>query len=179
MSTEQQLYNESIEIPSGVKVSLQGSVLKVKGPKGECQKDFSKMKVKLTVKDNAVTVTATNKRRDNYAVSRAVAMHVKNLINGTVNGYRYNLKIVYSHFPIQINIKDNKVKIDNFIGEKFPRYADIVGNAKVRVEGDDVVVEGPCKEGVGQTAANIENATRIKEKDPRVFLDGVFIYAKA
>ncbi|MCL4343986.1 MAG: 50S ribosomal protein L6 [Nitrososphaerota archaeon] len=179
MSTEQKFYSESIEVPSGVKASLQGSTLKVKGPKGECQKDFSKMKVRLDVKEKAVTVTATSKRRDNYAVTRAVAMHVKNLINGTVSGYSYSLKIVYSHFPIQINIKDNKVKIDNFIGEKFPRYADIVGNTKVRIEGDDVIVEGPCKEGVGQTAANIENATRIKEKDPRVFLDGVFIYAKA
>ncbi|MEM0123055.1 MAG: 50S ribosomal protein L6 [Conexivisphaerales archaeon] len=179
MSTKRQFYSENVELSSGVTASLQGSILKIIGPNGECQKDFGKMKVRLTVKENVVTVFATNKRRDNYAVTRAVAMHVKNLINGVVSGYRYNLKVVYSHFPIQINIKDNKIKIDNFIGEKFPRYADIVGNTKVRVEGDDIIVEGPCKEGVGQTAANIENATRIKEKDPRVFLDGVFIYEKA
>jgi len=178
MSTEQ-VYSESIEVPAGIKVTLEGSVLKVKGPKRECQKDFGKMKVKISVNEKFIAVTATSKRRDNYAVTRAVAMHVKNLINGTVNGYKYSLKIVYSHFPIQISIKENRVKIDNFIGEKFPRYADIVGNTKVRLEGDDVIVEGPCKESVGQTAANIENATRIKEKDPRVFLDGVFIYAKA
>ncbi len=178
MSTERKLYSESVKIPSGVKASLEGSVLKVKGPKGECQKDFSKMKVKLEVNGDSIVVKAMSKRRDNYAVARAVVMHIKNLINGAINGYAYRLKIVYSHFPIQISIKGNTVKIDNFIGEKFPRYAAIVGSTKVRVEGDDIVVEGPCKEDVGQTAANIETATRIKEKDPRVFLDGVYIYAK-
>ena len=178
MSIERQLYSESIKIPDGVNVRLEGSVLKVKGPKGECQKDFSKMKVRLAINGDSVMVTAMSKRRDNYAVARAVASHVKNLINGVINGYTYRLKIVYSHFPIQISVKGNTVKIENFMGEKFPRYATIVGSAKVRVEGDDVVVEGPCKEEVGQTAANIEMATRIKEKDPRVFLDGVYIYAK-
>ena len=68
--------------------------------------------------------------------------------------------------------------IKNFTGERGVRVAKIVGDTKVRVEGDDVIVQGINIEDVGQTAANIEQATRVKEKDPRVFLDGIYIYER-
>ncbi len=183
MSTEtvtQKLYSEEIQIPEGVTVALEGKKLKVKGPKGECEKDFSKMKVDIKVDGNRVIVSSIKKRKDYYAVARAVVKHVKNLIEGVQKGYTYKLKIVYSHFPIQVKVEKGQVRIENFIGERFPRFAKIVGsNTKVTVQGDDVIVEGPCKEAVGQTAGNIENATRIKYKDPRVFLDGVYIYERS
>ncbi len=183
MSTEtlkQTMYSEEIIIPEGVTAQLEGKKLKVKGPKGECEKDFSKMKVNIEINGNKIVVSSVKKRRDYYAVAKAVVKHIKNLIDGVQRGYVYKLKIVYSHFPIQVKIEKDKVRIDNFVGERFPRFAKIVGsNTKVRVEGDDIIVEGPCKEAVGQTAGNIENATRIKYKDPRVFLDGVYIYERS
>ncbi|MGC9208459.1 MAG: 50S ribosomal protein L6 [Nitrososphaeria archaeon] len=183
MSTEtmtQKLYSEEIEIPEGVIVTLEGKKLKVKGSKGECEKDFSKMKVDIKVDGNKIIVSSIKKRRDYYAVARAVVKHIKNLIEGVQKGYTYKLKIVYSHFPIQIKVEKGQVRIENFIGERYPRFAKIVGsNTKVTVQGEDVIVEGPCKEAVGQTAGNIENATRIKYKDPRVFLDGVYIYERS
>ena len=49
---------------------------------------------------------------------------------------------------------------------------------KVEVTKEDVIVKGIDIEAVGQTAANIEQATKIKEKDLRVFLDGIYIYEK-
>ncbi len=182
MSTEtvkQAVYSEEIALPEGVSAKLEDKKLRVKGPKGECEKDFSKMKVSIEIKGNKIVVTSVKKRRDYYAVAKAVVKHIKNLIEGVQKNYVYKLKIVYSHFPIQVKVEKDKVRIDNFIGERFPRYAKIVGsNTKVTVEGDDVIVEGPCKEAVGQTAGNIENATKIKYKDPRVFLDGVYIYER-
>ncbi|RJS73981.1 50S ribosomal protein L6, partial [Candidatus Bathyarchaeota archaeon] len=83
-----------------------------------------------------------------------------------------------AHFPISVRVKDGYVVIENFLGERSPRYAKIVGDVKISVEQDDVVVKGIDIEKVGQTAANIENATRIKGKDPRVFLDGIYVYQK-
>ncbi len=56
--------------------------------------------------------------------------------------------------------------------------AKIVGACKVAIEGDDVIVKGVSVEDVGQTAANVELATKIKRKDQRIFLDGVYIYQK-
>ncbi|MFP3130083.1 MAG: 50S ribosomal protein L6 [Nitrososphaeria archaeon] len=183
MSTEavkQVLYSEEIQIPKGISVKLENKTLKVKGPKGECEKDFSKMKVNIEVNADKIIVSSVKKRKDYYAVARSVVKHIRNLIEGVQKNYVYKLKIVYSHFPIQVKVEKDRVRIDNFIGERFPRFARIVGsNTKVSVEGDDIIVEGPCKEAVGQTAGNIENATKIKYKDPRVFLDGVYIYERS
>jgi len=91
------------------------------------------------------------------------------------------MKIVYSHFPINVKVMGDKglVVIENFIGERAPRYAKIYGNVKVTVQGDDVVIEGIDINEVSQTAANIQSATKIRNKDPRVFLDGIYVYQKA
>jgi large subunit ribosomal protein L6 len=48
----------------------------------------------------------------------------------------------------------------------------------VKIEPEDIIVEGVNLEDVSQTAANIEQATRIRRKDPRVFLDGIYVYEK-
>jgi len=70
------------------------------------------------------------------------------------------------------------VTIENFTGERSPRIAKIMGDAKVMPKGDDVTVQGINIEDVSQTAANIERATKIKKKDPRVFLDGIYTYER-
>ena len=72
------------------------------------------------------------------------------------------MKIVYSHFPMKVAVKGNVVITDNYLGEKAPRKAAIVGETKVVVKGKDIRIEGIDKEAVGQTAANIENSTTIK-----------------
>jgi len=46
------------------------------------------------------------------------------------------------------------------------------------VKGEDVIVQGLDIEDVSQTAANIERATKVKRKDPRVFLDGIYVYER-
>ena len=101
-----------------------------------------------------------------------------NSIKGVTNGFTYKLKIVYSHFPISVKVKNNIVSIENFTGERSPRIAKIVGNTTVIVTGDDVITSGISIEAVSQTAANIQKATKIKNKDPRVFLDGIFVYER-
>jgi len=48
----------------------------------------------------------------------------------------------------------------------------------VEAKGENVTVSGIDKEKVGQTAANIERATKVKKRDIRVFQDGVYIVSK-
>ena len=107
-----------------------------------------------------------------------ICAHINNMMKGVSKGFTYKLKIVYAHFPISVKVEGDKILIENFLGERAPRVAKIVGNTKVFVKGDDVIVQGINIEEVGQTAANIEQATRIKNKDPRKFLDGIYIYEK-
>ena len=86
--------------------------------------------------------------------------------------------MVFAHFPITVKTMGKQILVENFVGERSPRVADIVGDTKVTVEGDDVIVKGVSLEDVGQTAANVELATKIRRKDQRIFLDGLYIYHK-
>jgi large subunit ribosomal protein L6 len=76
-------------------------------------------------------------------------------------------------------VKGKEVQVENFFGERTARVSTIVGDAtKVTLAGEDLVVSGPSLEDVSQTAANIELSTKIKDKDQRVFLDGLYVYSR-
>ncbi len=171
---------EEVEIPENVSVDIDGLRVKVSGPKGSLERDFSHARgVIIRKEDNRVVIETYFARRREKALVGTLAAHIRNMIRGVTKGYRYKLKIVYSHFPISVEVDEEArvVKIKNFLGEKASRIAKIVGDdVKVRVEGEDVIVEGIDKEHVGQTAANIELATKVKDKDRRVFADGIYIY---
>jgi len=108
------------------------------------------------------------------------AAHIRNMIKGVNSGYKFNLKTVYAHFPVTVKVdeKSRTLKIENFTGEKTPRSAVILDGVKVTVKGEEIAVEGTSLLAVSQTAANIQNATRIKKKDQRVFLDGIYVSDK-
>jgi len=79
---------------------------------------------------------------------------------------------------MSVKVDGNQVVIENFLGERYPRRAKILESVNVEIKGQDVIVKGFDKEKVSQTAANIEQATRIKGLDPRVFQDGIYITEK-
>jgi large subunit ribosomal protein L6 len=100
------------------------------------------------------------------------------MISGVQKGFTYKLKIVFSHFPISAKVQGKTVLIENFTGERRARKSKIIGDVKVKVEAEDIVVQGVNLEDVSQTAANIEQATKVRRKDPRIFLDGIFVYER-
>jgi large subunit ribosomal protein L6 len=167
-----------VKIPENVTVSYEEGTFTVKGPLGELKKDLSHAGVKIEASKSEVRVWAEWVGRKKKSLVGTIASHIKNMIIGVTEGFTYKLKIVSSHFPITVKVSDGRVHIENFIGERKPRIAKIVGDVKVKVEGEDVVVQGLSLEEVSQTAANIQQATKIKDKDPRVFLDGIYIYEK-
>lgn len=169
-----------VNVPQGVTVSLSGATLTVKGQKGQVSREFRFPGIRLSASDGKVTIEAVKVDKQNKAIVGTYASHVNNMIRGVTEGFEYNMKIVYAHFPIQVKVEGkNKVSIGNFLGERKPRYADIMGDTKVSVAGDKVTLTGVNKEHVGQTAANIEQACKIKNRDPRVFQDGIYITKKA
>jgi len=180
MSTklEEAGFEEVTPIPDNVTVSFDESTLKAKGPLGECSKNFSAIPIQIKVEGNSIVVKTSAKRKRDYALLNTTKSHIKNMLKGVTKGFEYRLKIVYAHFPISVKVKGQEVHIENFYGERLPRVAKIVGNCKVSVEGDDIVVRGVSIEDVGQTTANIEQATAVRRKDQRVFLDGVYMYEK-
>lgn len=98
------------------------------------------------------------------------------MFTGVQKGYRYYLKIIFTHFPITVKVVGDEVQITNLIGEKNVRKARIMPGVKVTVKGEDILVEGIDLEKVSQTAANIELASKIRGFDRRIFSDGIYIY---
>jgi len=169
---------KSIEIPEEVEVKIENKVVTVRGEKGELTRDFSHTPTSIRLEGKAVTVHANWPRKREAALVGTVRAHIRNMITGVTKGFTYKLKIVFSHFPISVKVREGTVAIENFTGERSPRITKIMGDTKVTVKGEDVIVQGTNIEDVSQTAANIQNATKVKKKDPRVFLDGIYLYER-
>lgn len=169
----------TIEIPEGVSVSLAQDVFTARGPKGTVERMFWYPGIRIEVRDGEVLVDAESSRKEQKAMVGTFASHIKNLMIGVSEGFESKMTIVYAHFPMQVKVEGKTLVIGNFLGEKKPRIAKILGETKVKVSGNEVTVSGINKEDVGQTAANIEQKTKIKRFDPRIFQDGIYIVQKA
>lgn len=168
----------TVQIPEGVDVTIDGRRVTVSGEKGTLTRDFSHAPLALQKEDKTIKIRTDWPRKKEAATVITVSSHIKNMIKGVVKGFSYKLKIVFSHFPISVKTEDKKVLIENFTGERSPRIAKIIGEAHVSATQEEVIVKGIDLEDVSQTAANIEQATRVKAKDPRVFLDGIYVYER-
>ena len=152
--------------------------MKVTGSKGTLEKDFYSplfaKEIAIKKNENKVLISTESKRKKNKAMTGTIKSHILNMIKGVTEGYVVTLKMVYMHFPFTVKVSGKEVLVNNFLGEKMPRKTTIVGDCKVEIKGDEIVVTGINKEDVGQTAANLEKATWIKARDRRVFQDGIF-----
>jgi len=171
-----------IEIPEGTSIATKGFKIKVSAGDKNLEKDFTsplfRNKVKLSVQENKFIVSTDSDKRRIKSQVGCIASHVKGMIKGLSEDYVYKMKIVFMHFPMTAKVEGDKLVITNFLGERKTREARILGDTKVVIKGDDVTVSGPSKLDTGQTAANIETASRITVRDKRVFQDGIYIVEK-
>ncbi|MBW9221175.1 50S ribosomal protein L6 [Methanothermococcus sp. SCGC AD-155-M21] len=173
------IIREEIEIPDNVSVDVNGSEITVKSGGKELKRVLSYPGIVIKKEDNKVVIECLYPRKKHAAIIGTFLSHIENMIKGVTEGFEYKLKIRYAHFPMKVVVKGNEVIIDNFLGEKHPRKAKIMDGVTVKVSGEDIIVKGIDKEKTGQTAANIEQATRVKGRDIRVFQDGIYIIEKA
>jgi large subunit ribosomal protein L6 len=167
---------EGIKIPDGVQITVEGKTVSVKGQKGSISKLLSHPKIDLAVNGNMVQISCSQSpHRKEKALIGTYKAHVRNMVKGVTLGYECTMKTVFSHFPIKTSVDGNHLVIQNFLGERFARKAEILENVKVEVKGDIITLTGIDKEKIGQTAANIERATKVKNRDIRVFQDGIYI----
>lgn len=173
-------YEEVLEIPKGVEVDFsEEHVITVKGPNGTITKDFSHIRgIKFLREKNKLIFSTHFPKGNTLALTNTIYNIIKNLIVGVQTNYKYICKVCYSHFPCTVEVKQNRQEIHvvNFLGERAPRKTKYQDHVDVKVQGDDVILIGPDKEALGQTAANLKRACRIRKKDPRVFQDGVYVY---
>jgi len=179
MSTEQiDKFQDEVVIPDGVTVTLNKHMLAFIGPLGKTYKSFRSIPVNIEVIEGKIIIKATGTKKRDYAILHTARSIIRNICEGLIVGYTIKMKVVYAHFPVTVKVDGNKVLIENFQGERAARITHIVGNTKVVPKGEDVILTGEVWTDITQTAANIELKTKVKNKDHRVFLDGIYAYEK-
>lgn len=169
---------QTIEIPEGIEVSIVDNVLSAKGSEGENKREFKIGKCEFKKEGNKIIIGGKNLTKGDKRLLNTNASHIRNMVLGLDKKFRYELKICFSHFPITVDLQGKEAIIKNFQGEKINRKSKILDNVDVKLEGQIITVESINKELAGQTAANFEKATKIRNKDRRVFQDGIFMTIK-
>ena len=169
-----ELYKK-IEIPAGVEAEIEGTMVKIKGPEGENVRKFKIGSLEMVKEGNGLLVGSKKATKREKKMMNTIAAHIKNMILGVQKKFEYELKAVFSHFPISVEVKGHEVIIKNFLGEKTNRKTNVPKGVEVELNGNVIKVRSTDKELAGQAAANLETVTKIRARDRRVFQDGIFI----
>jgi large subunit ribosomal protein L6 len=168
----------TLQIPDEVDAEMDHLELTVEGPNGSVTRRLWYPNISVSVADGAVVIETDAEDAKTMSTVGTFESHVQNMFHGVTEGWEYEMEVFYSHFPMDVAIQDGEVVIENFLGERAPRMAPVHGETDVEIDGEIVTLSGPDIEAVGQTAADIEQLTRVTDKDVRVFQDGVYITQK-
>jgi len=182
------LTSETLDIPEGVEVAIKARGIVVKGPRGELVKNVQHINMDLQIvtsgqQKSRVLLQVWQGGRKHVACLRTIRSLIENMITGVTKGFLYKMRAVYAHFPINTIISEDgtSVEIRNFLGEKTVRHVAMLSGVKVsesKTQKDELILEGNDVEMVSQSAASIQGSCRVRNKDIRKFLDGVYVSEK-
>ena len=133
--------------------------------------------------EKAVKVDVWYGSSKRLAGTRTCISHISNMILGVTRGFRYTMRLVYAHFPINIAIENGGkiVEIRNFLGEKRVRTVKMLEGVSINRSKeikDQLIIEGNDIEMVSRSAAHIHQSCLVRKKDIRKFLDGIYVDGK-
>ncbi|KTW26986.1 hypothetical protein T552_02477 [Pneumocystis carinii B80] len=175
---------QELVIPDNVKVDIKARVVIVTGPRGLLKQNFRHINIDIRKTHiNRIKLTVWHGGRKHVACLRTVKSLINNMITGVTRGYRYKMRFVYAHFPINVSIGEEGklVEIRNFLGEKVVRRVAMLEGVKVELsksQKDEIILEGISLENVSQSAASIQQICNVRNKDIRKFLDGIYVSAR-
>jgi large subunit ribosomal protein L6 len=170
--------NTNIEIPKGYTVKKEEKNIIISNNGKENKREIFHPLINIIITEDNIKLDSKKDNRNIKKIMMTHKSHLKNMIRGLDKPFIYKLKICASHFPMTVKVEGNKVIINNYLGEKVPRKCNIVGNAKVTIIKDEILVESMDKEASGMTAGIIEKTCQIKIHDRRIFQDGIYIIEK-
>ncbi len=169
---------DEIEIPKGIEARIEEDRLTIKGKFGSTSKRINGRLLRVSVDSNKVLVKeAENRKLARIAVlaAQAFGSEIRSAIKGASEGIEKKMVVFYAHFPMTIEVNEKQVFIKNIFGEKVPRVAGIVGDTKVEVKDQELIIKGADPYDVGQTIANLRKVCYSRGYDTRVFQDGVYL----
>jgi large subunit ribosomal protein L6 len=148
-----------IEIPAGVTVAVDGSVVTVKGPKGELTLAVASP-IEAKVEDNQVLVTRPDDERESRSLHGLTRTLISNQIIGVTQGYTKGLEVVGTGY----RVAQKGSSVEFALGFSHPVMIDPPAGITLTVEGNNkVTVSGIDKQAVGEAAANIR---KIRKPEP-------------
>ena len=176
--TKRKKIKKSIEIPQGISIEINGNEIIARKNGEEIKRKLNYNINNIKKEDNKIIISGTETKKDKRVINSLIA-HIKNMISGLKEKFVYRLEICSVHFPMSVSIQGDYLVIKNFLGERKERKAKILPQVNVKIEKNIITVESSDKEKAGQTAANIERATRIRKRDRRIFQDGIWLVQKS
>ena len=147
-------------------------VITVSGKRGTLVREFKHINLDITkTEEGNVKVDLWFGKRKQLACIRTVCSHIENMCTGVMKGYTYKMRFVYSHFPINVEIR-------NYLGEKLVRrvkLCDGVEYVRTADVKDQIELSGNDINVVSLTAANIQQTTKDVTHDIRKLLDGIYV----
>lgn len=178
-------FSRKFKVPKDVKIEINSRQVKVTGPRGELSKDFRHVQVdlKLQAKGTKMVADMWHCDRKTAACLRSVTAGIQNMIKGVTKGFKYKMRLVYAHFPINVNIEEDGtlLEIRNFLGEKLVRQVKMFPGVKIERSNDvkdELVLTGNDINHVSQSAAKIQQSCLVRNKDIRKYLDGIYVSEK-
>jgi large subunit ribosomal protein L6 len=169
---------ETVDIPEGVSIDIKGTSVSCKKSGAELSRNFVIPSITIGLDGNKIVIRAKKGNKNDWKKIKSTVAHIKNLINGVDKKFIYHLEACNVHFPMTLKLDKSSLVINNFLGEKVPRSAKILPNVDIDIKGTKITLSSHDKGAAGQTAANIEKATKIRYRDRRIFQDGIFITSK-
>merc|ERR1712203_93822 len=187
----QMLKEDWVEIPAGVTATVSARKVTIKSKRGEVTKNFSHVacelkKMKQDSKKRSGTFIRIRIWFGGYKQSCAVTTfksHISNMIIGVTEGFRYKMRLVHAHFPIQALIsKDKKqIEIKNFLGGKKGHLINLQPGCTVFKSTDtqhEIVFDGTDIGALSLSCSQVSQVCKVGRKDERKFLDGIFVSEK-
>lgn len=169
---------EELVIPEKVTIEI-GPMVIISSARETVEKKLVHPKIKIQQEGHKLILTSGKASKKEKKMFNTFVAHLKNMLKGIVEKHVYKLKICSGHFPMNVSVSDGCLVIKNFMGEHIPRKVKIKKGVEVKVEGNEIIITSPSKEAGGQVAADIEQLTRIRKKDIRIFQDGCYIIQKS
>jgi large subunit ribosomal protein L9e len=172
----------TVVVPAGVSVEIKARKVTVTGPKGTLMREFKHLSLDITKEaDGNIKVDLWFGARDTIAAIRTVCSHIENMITGVTKGFKYKMRFCYAHFPINVTCVGGIVEIRNFLGEKQVRKVPLIEGVKYHRTADvkdQIEISGIDITKVSLSCAKISQATLVRNKDIRKFLDGIYVSEK-
>ena len=177
---------EVLKVPRDVKITIKSKQVEVTGKHGTLKRNFKHLPLELWLANNntEVRVRMYFAKAKQQSCIRSCCSHIRNMFEGVAKRYRYTMRMVYAHFPINANItnKGKTIEIRNFLGEKMVRVVDMLPGVEIRKGSgavkDEIIIEGADIDMTSRSAALVRQSCLVKDKDIRKFLDGIYVSSR-